>query len=312
VDLWINDEHLGLYIMIEEVDGDFVDERFDDDSGDLYKAEPPGGTLLYRGEDRISDYTGMEIETNERSTDHSAFFALVRTLDRGTNEALSRVLDIDNALRYIAFATALTNLDSYLGMGHNFYLYEERGLFHVIPWDLNEAFGTFTCQCSPEQLIDFLIDEPTCGPLAERPLVARLLAIDEHRNRYHELLREFLDGIFDEAEMNARIDAIAAMIRPYLAGDAPSFYTLDIFERSLEEDVVAGEMGSGIRMAIGLRRFLRDRRAAIQAQLAGEAPSAREGEGACTGGAPPDGRCGDGTCDDFERSHPGVCPADCG
>jgi spore coat protein CotH len=308
VDLYVNELHLGLYVLVEAVDGDFVDERFDVETGDLYIAEPPGGTLEYRGSGSFADYRGMQLETNEETSDHGAFLDLVTQLNRGRISEIDRVLDVEEVLRYLAFNTLLTNLDSYLGPGHNYYLYEEDGVFHVIPWDLNETFGTFNCSCDRARLIGFLIDEPTCGPLAQRPLVARLLSVPMNRDTYHGFLEELLDTTFTEEAMNDRIVRVHDLILPYVEADPTSPYDVATFERSLNEDVVAGGTGDHTRMAIGLRAFVRERRASIEAQLAGAAPSTNGGLGACAGGGNP---CGDGVCDEFERANPDVCPEDC-
>ncbi len=310
VDLYVNDVHLGLYTLVEAVDGDFVDENFEPDNGDLYKAEPPGGTLVYVSSDRMSDYRGMDLETNEETSDHGAFLEFVHQLNRGRLAELDRVLNIDETLRYLAFSTLLTNLDSYLGPGHNYYLYEQEGIFHVIPWDLNETFGTFNCRCNRPRLINHLIDEPTCGPLEERPLVARLFADEANIEAYHEFLQELLDTIFTVEEMDARIDEVHDRILPFVEAAVPFSYTVEQFERSLEEDVVALGEGSHVRVAIGLRAFVRERRASIMGQLAGDLPSTNEGRGACAGGDTPH-PCGDGVCDEYERTHPDVCPEDC-
>lgn len=310
VDLFVNDIHLGLYTLVEAVDGDFVDENFEPDNGDLYKAEPPGGTLEYVSSDRISDYRGMDLETNEESSDHGAFLEFIHQLNRGRLAELDRVLDIDETLRYLAFTTVLTNLDSYVGPGHNYYLYEEAGVFHVIPWDLNETFGTFNCSCDRVQLINHLIDEPTCGPLEERPLVARIFSVEANLMAYHALIRELIDTLFTIDAMNTRITAIHDRILPYVEDEVPFSYTVEQFESSLVEDVVALGDGDHTRVAIGLRPFVRDRRASIEAQLSGDLPSTNEGRGSCVGGA--GHPCGDGVCDDYERAHPAVCPEDCG
>ena len=55
-------------------------------------------------------------------------------------------------LRYMALNTSLVNLDSYTGNGHNYYCYEQAGVFTLIPWDLNEAFGNFKCSCDRRRL----------------------------------------------------------------------------------------------------------------------------------------------------------------
>ena len=57
-------------------------------------------------------------------------------------------------------------------MGHTFYFYEQEGKFTDITWELNESFGNFTCGCTREELIAFYIDEPSCGGISERPLLA--------------------------------------------------------------------------------------------------------------------------------------------
>ncbi|MBR5590215.1 MAG: CotH kinase family protein, partial [Anaerotignum sp.] len=140
----VNGEEWGLYLAVEAVDEVFLQTRFADATGDLYKPEGMGGTganLVYSS-DNISDYTGLNLKTNLESSDGSEIIALMKALESG--EGLEEVLDIDNALKYIAASVVLTNFDSYLGATtHNYYLYEENGVFSVIPWDINLAFGGF-------------------------------------------------------------------------------------------------------------------------------------------------------------------------
>ncbi len=140
----VNGEEWGLYLAVEAVDEVFLQTRFADATGDLYKPEGMGGTgadLVYRGDD-ISVYTNLNLKTNLESSDGSEIIALMKALESG--EGLEEVLDLENALKYIAANVALANFDSYLGgTTHNYYLYEENGVFSVIPWDLNLAFGGF-------------------------------------------------------------------------------------------------------------------------------------------------------------------------
>lgn len=87
---------------------------------------------------------------------------------------IQQVLNVDGALWYIALCNLFANLDSYLGSGHNFYMYaEDDGFFHIIPWDLNESFGAFNQNLSIDQierLSPFYQQQN-----ASRPLVGRLL-----------------------------------------------------------------------------------------------------------------------------------------
>ena len=140
----VNGEEWGLYLVVEPIDEVFLKTRFADATGDLYKPEGRGGTgadLVYRGEE-IDTYTGLNLKTNLETSDGSEILALMQALESG--EGLEQVLNVEEALKYIAANVALANFDSYLGgTTHNYYLYEENGIFSVLPWDLNLAFGGF-------------------------------------------------------------------------------------------------------------------------------------------------------------------------
>ncbi len=139
----INGEEWGLYLAVEAVDEVFLQTHFADANGDLYKPEGMGGVgadLIYQGDD-ISVYTGLHPKTNENG-DGEAILALMRALESG--EGLEKVLDVEETLKYLAVNVALGNYDSYLGgTTHNYYLYEENGVFSILPWDWNLSFGGF-------------------------------------------------------------------------------------------------------------------------------------------------------------------------
>ncbi|MCK4221561.1 MAG: CotH kinase family protein, partial [Dehalococcoidia bacterium] len=191
----------------------------------------------------------MELKTNEGSTDHSALFRLLEVINNEPDETfpdeIEKVLDVDAALRYLAVSTLLVHLDNYIGIGHNYYLYEVDGKFTMIPWDLNMAFGGFTCSIGREGLINLYIDEPTCGPLAERPLVQRLLSHQPYLDTYHEYLEAMLDRPFSADAVESRIDELADLIRPFVQKDELKFFSTADFERALSEDIsVPGQPGA--------------------------------------------------------------------
>ena len=45
VDLWVNDTHLGVYTMVEQIDSTFLRRHFPEDDGNLYKPEMPAAYL---------------------------------------------------------------------------------------------------------------------------------------------------------------------------------------------------------------------------------------------------------------------------
>ena len=80
-----------------------------------------------------------------------------------------------------------------------------------------------------------LIDEPTQGAVAERPLIAKLLAVDEYKERYHTILKEISEGFLSETEFNAKVDGLAAKISAYVENDPTSFYTYEEYLKGVDQ-----------------------------------------------------------------------------
>ncbi|MGN1386892.1 MAG: CotH kinase family protein [Bacillus sp. (in: firmicutes)] len=137
----INGQEWGLYLGVEAIEETFLAQHFADGTGDLYKPDGVGSDLAWISDD-ITDYTGLNLKTNESSSDQSEMMKLLDVINNGGD--LEEVMDVDEMLRYFAVNTALVNLDHYQGsMKHNYYLYEEDGIFSILPWDYNMSFGGF-------------------------------------------------------------------------------------------------------------------------------------------------------------------------
>ncbi|KRE46916.1 CotH kinase family protein [Paenibacillus sp. Soil522] len=181
-------------------------------------------------------------------------------LNNGTDVA--SILDVDVALRFIVLNVLTGNMDSYLGQNkHNYYLYEDDGIFNVMPWDYNMAFGGLGGT-------GLLIDEPTSGTLTDRPLVAKLLAVDEYKEVYHNILSEAIEGYLSENAIAARVQEIRDMISAYVKADPSAFYTYDEYEK-------------GITSVLA---FNKTQTTNISQQLAGTIPSSGDGSGSGTSG----------------------------
>lgn len=237
----------------------------------------------------------MGLKTNENNPDHSALFHFLEVLNRGPDDSfpseIEKVLDVDEFLRFLAVSALIVHLDNYIGMGHNYYLYEDNGKFCMIPWDLNMAFGTFGMGGFGRGggAADFSIDEPVSGAAAERPLVTRLLAHKPYLDRYHQYLDQLLKGGFAEGVIESRIEELVKMIRPFVEADNLKFFSTEDFEKSLEGNLAGGRQGGfspergpmqggrgggpqGMN-APGLNSFIRQRRLSVREQLDGKRPS---------------------------------------
>lgn len=224
----INGQDFGLYEMIEGIEEPYLIKNFGlvNSTGDLYKPDGTGSDLKWLGDD-YDLYTGMNLKTNKETTDNSALISFLDYINNGNGEELEKYLNVDEALRYFAINTALSNLDSYQGnMKHNYYLYEINGVFQILPWDFNLAFGGFGGT-------NISIDNPTNGKLEDRPLLNILLSNDEYKQKYYDYLSE-VATIFVDGTLKNMIDETANLIEPYVKKDPTKFCTMEQFYESVD------------------------------------------------------------------------------
>lgn len=230
--VYVNGEYFGLYLAVESILEPYLERNFGDATGDLYKSV--GNTLQYRGNSQ-ADYTGLEVKSSLKNADWSKLINMLDVLNNGGE--IEQYLDVDAALRYIAVSTALANLDSYQGnFAHNYYLYEQKGVFTILPWDLNMSFGGFSFGTS-----GVYIDEPTQGAVVDRPLIAKLLENEDYREIYHGYLEQVATKYLNNAYLEAETARIYTMISEYVKNDPTSFYTYEQFEKNISETVSRGD-----------------------------------------------------------------------
>jgi len=202
--------------------------------GNLARGLPPG---------RIprNYIEAMRLKTNENNPNYTGLFGLLDVLNDTSQEnfpaEIEKVLDVEEALKFIATSAVIVHLDNYIGIGHNHYLYEVDGKFSIIPWDANMAFGTFNMGIEKEGLVNYYIDEPTGSLMARFPLVHRLLSHPPYLEKYHDYIQELIDGPFDLDRVVPRIEQLVEMVRPYAKADIEMFHSYEDWERCFTEDL---------------------------------------------------------------------------
>ena len=165
--LTVNGEDQGLFVLVENIDKEFVEDHFTDETGNLFKSVwPQGGNAPERYIDAL--------RTNEDVPDISGMLALEQLVNSTTDQTFASdfagVIDLSYMTRFLAVDRAINNADGsgrfycfdYPGWqvcrNNNFYLYDEPGgVFHLIPWDLDHALydvnddlgrGLFSTECA--------------------------------------------------------------------------------------------------------------------------------------------------------------------
>lgn len=268
VNVYVNNELKGLYLLVEFVNGDFVEKHFDNAEGDLYKPDGVGSDLQWINDD-FSSYSDVELKTNEDTSDNGAFMNFVYEMEFADAES---VIDHDSVLRYMSVSVALSNLDSYHGsLAHNYYIYEQDNVFSILPWDLNESFGSFNMGCRTD-IRELYIDEPTDGALADKPLIAHVFANADNLDTYHGYLTELIEGALSSSAFAARVQGISDLISEHVANDPTAFYSHSQFLQNQH---------STVDRFYGLTSFIDYRVANMSRQLSGEIASSGNGRGFC-------------------------------
>lgn len=207
-----------------------------------FDGENGGGSLVYT-DDSISSYSAIfeNAVFTPSDKDKQRVITAIEHLNDGTD--LEKYLDVDAILRYFAGHTVVVNLDSYTSnMQQNYYIYERGGKLTILPWDYNLSFGGFQSN-NASDVVNFPIDTPVSGVSMEsRPLLNKLLEVDEYRVKYHEYLQQIVEGYFESGLFESTILAVDEKINEYVKNDPAAFYTYEQYEASLPVLIELGRL----------------------------------------------------------------------
>jgi len=277
--LTINGTFWGLYLLVEQQDAEFIESRWGaGEDGNQWKGEPHG-TLEYLGTTPSSYYASYELKTNEELNDWSALVDFVDALNNPAIAALPDSLhgrvDVNSALAMLALDNFTVNLDSYIGRCANYYFYhrDRDGRFVFTKWDMNEAFGVYDMWgltiTQRQQLSPYWVN-PTLG--ANRPLSSRLLQVPAYRTVYEGHLRKLMAGAGAPAVLNARMEQLRNLVRPWVYLDTNNMFTPAQFEACLTSDVVVSGGPPPGRRVPALRTFIQNRDTYLRTVLAAWTP----------------------------------------
>lgn len=268
--LFVNDHYWGLYSVVEDVGKPFLKDRFGNKGGNLFKGDPKG-SLNWKGWDQNLYQSDYELKTNEDVNDWSDLIRLLNALNNTApaqlTDSLNYYLNLTSWVDYWAAHNLFVNLDSYIGSGHNYYLYHntDTGRFEWITWDVNEAFGNFQMGI-PLQNLKTLPFTHIPQPMQQRPLMNRLLPDPAFKQQLADRICALLPD-FSNTRLDSRIDSLAALIRADVYADTLKFFPNNQFELNLYQDIIPGPGAPGVTAIAGLKPFISARNSSLRQQL---------------------------------------------
>lgn len=236
--VYINNDYLGLFAMIEAVDKRFLKSALGESGGYLYEFEWSG---TYRFEWLSADpmrYAPMFAPKTHEDDPPDVLWghiaAMVETANHASRHewesAMARFVDFESLLAYLAVESYLSDHDGFAGDWglNNFYLYryQDRDRFVVIPWDKDVNFRE--------------LERSVFEGTADHALFSTALSYPRLRDIYVAALRRCA-AIADAREadggtagwLEREVARTAAMIRASAVTDTTKAYTNERFEQEV-------------------------------------------------------------------------------
>lgn len=245
VELVINGESWGLYPMVQQLDGAYINDWFLSNDGTRWRADAPAGTtgggpgggggpqwgdgtaaLNYLG-DTAADYE--DYYTLKATEQADPWAALINTCDVLNNTSMAQlpnllpdVLDVDRTLWFLAAENVFGDDDSYIYKGKmDYYIYWEPETGRLVPLEFDG--NSVLIQQSLNWGVFYHVDN------VNFPLLNKLLAVPEYRQRYLAHYRTLISELVDPALDNGLIESWGDVIDPHVEADTKKLYSYNQF-----------------------------------------------------------------------------------
>jgi spore coat protein H len=267
-------EYAGLYSLAENVDEDFVEDRYKVNAGALFK---PVTTALFHdlGKDWKAYNQIYDPKTEPTAADTARvteFSSLVTSASDQTFAArFAEFVDVDAFAKHMAVVVWLGNPDSLLSQGQNFYLYlhPTTKKFVFIPWDQDHSFGQFAPWRSAESQQQLDILRPwSPGSFAtpgQNRFIERVFALEAFKKPYLANLASLARTVAAPARLLSQIDELARVLQPVVAAE-PMPARAESFKLAIGEATYPRFINTNVPL-VPIKVFVRNRDASVRRQL---------------------------------------------
>ena len=264
VKLYINGNYFGLYMNVEHIDDEFVQNRFGTDAGNLYKCLYPAD-LDYKGSDQNnykyeSDGRRVyDLKTNQEEDNYTDLAFLIHVLNNYSDSRFEKeiedYLNVDGVIRWMAIDILTGMWDDYWFNMNNFYLYNDpvTGKFQFIPYDYDNTFGIWWDGILPGTDWGTRDINNWGHPDADRPLTERILGVQKYRDRLNFYVQQFVTEFFNEETLFPEIDFYKALTEN--AAEEDFYRTLD-YDWDISEYHLSFTEALGDHVTYGVKPYI--------------------------------------------------------
>lgn len=258
----INGESWGVYANQQKFDKEFVRDFFHTTLGARWRSpnDSTGGGFGYLGEDVAVYKRWYSLKSKEDPKAWADLIYLCKVIDRTPPERLAKelepILDLDNALAFVALDYVLINNDGYWNDGSDFAIYQDaKKRFHLLPHDANEGFRP-AGRARPGAGVK--LDPFVATDDVNKALRHRLLAVPELRLRYLRYVKDIAENWLDWKKLGPIVEKYRELIAADVRTDTHKHFSTAEFTTS-----VYGKGDGSPPSASTLKGFCEQRRAFI-------------------------------------------------
>ena len=184
--VYFNGMYQGVYTLVEQIDDDFIQNRFASNQGTLYKTGINGLEIKY------------EIDNSLPYEDFKD--AIMQIPDNQLHEQLPNYVDVESFLRFFAIQIFINAVDGPLSVDENYYIYYEpkSATYVYIPWDYNLALY---------QGVNYPLFPNSANFIFNRIMENTVLT-----EQYLDIFCQLLDYNFDVDRLHNKIDNYVALL----------------------------------------------------------------------------------------------------
>lgn len=236
--LYVNDQLIGVYTSVQDVDSYFMNEQFYCAGMPRFKCNTntmnPVTVWGYLGENSSAYESYYKLESSEGWDTLINFTNVLQN----SPQNIAQVMNVDQNLWFTAFQNLLVNLDSPINMFHNFYLFSDaEGRINPLLWDLNMSFGGFMgFSLSQMQQLNPLRNANSNTFL----LLKNVLNNARYKKMYIAHMRTMLEENFSNGWYSTRAQELQNICAPMVQADPNYLFTYNQFISNLNNSVSAG------------------------------------------------------------------------
>ncbi len=204
IEVWANNQKIGLYVNLEPTDKAFFNRNFGDKLGNLYEVagEELDTWALPRFRDRLDSFKDQE------DTSLADMTRLVNVLKNDQSQdlaSLDEVLDIEHFIKYWAMEMIIVHWDGLTNNINNSFIYfrPSDGKAMMLPRGMDQVLTDYVDPKNPSQYLHQKI-------YSMHSLASKLLARPVYAQKLKSTVDHYLATLWDERALLARIETLAA------------------------------------------------------------------------------------------------------